>query len=137
MISTALKIQDATQKAFMDENIMMMAGFIFTHRNNVDDEMMSKMLFDYSANLSALVATLVSEAILSETQMKEMISEIESFEKISKEIIKEEFVESKYLIEKIDKYKSLYFKDKRIIINKSEILEEKFTQKIHNTKEEQ
>jgi len=89
MISTALKIQDATQKAFMDENIMMMAGFIFTHRNNVDDEMMSKMLFDYSANLSALVATLVSEPILSETQMKEMISEIESFEKISKEVLGE------------------------------------------------
>ena len=35
----------------------------------------------------------------------------EKIEKISKEIIKEEFVESKYLIEKIDKYKSLYFKD--------------------------
>jgi hypothetical protein len=50
---------------------------------------MSKMLFDYSANLSALVATLVSEAILSETQMKEMISEIESFEKISKEVLGE------------------------------------------------
>jgi hypothetical protein len=89
MISTALKIQDATQKAFMDENIMMMAGFIFTHRNNVDDEMMAKIIFEYSANLSALVATLVSEAILSETQMKEMISEIESFEKISKEVLGE------------------------------------------------
>ena len=87
MISTALKIQDATQKAVMDENIMKMAGFIYTHRNDVDDEMMAKIIFEYSANLSALVATLVSEAILSETQMKEMISEIESFEKISKEVL--------------------------------------------------
>jgi hypothetical protein len=89
MISTALKIQDATQKAVMDEKIMMMAGFIYTHRNDVDDEMMAKIIFEYSANLSALVATLVSEAILSETQMKEMISEIESFEKISKEVLGE------------------------------------------------
>ncbi|NDB28723.1 hypothetical protein EB151_04135 [archaeon] len=89
MISTALKIQDATQKAVMDENIMKMAGFIYTHRNDVDDEMMAKIIFEYSANLSALVATLVSEAILSETQMKEMISEIESFEKISKEVLGE------------------------------------------------
>ena len=89
MISTALKIQDATQKAVMDENIMKMAGFIYTHRNDVDDEMMAKIIFEYSANLSALVATLVSEAILSETQMKDMISEIESFEKISKEVLGE------------------------------------------------
>ncbi len=89
MISTALKIQDATQKAVMDENIMKMAGFIYTHRNDVDDEMMAKIIFEYSANLSALVATLVSEAILSETQLKEMISEIESFEKISKEVLGE------------------------------------------------
>jgi len=89
MISTALKIQDATQKAVMDKNIMKMAGFIYTHRNDVDDEMMAKIIFEYSANLSALVATLVSEAILSETQMKEMISEIESFEKISKEVLGE------------------------------------------------
>jgi len=80
MISTALKIQDATQKAVMDENIMKMAGFIYTHRNDVDDEMMAKIIFEYSANLSALVATLVSE---------EMISEIESFEKISKEVLGE------------------------------------------------
>ena len=89
MISTALKIQDATQKAVMNEDIMKMAGFIYTHRNDVDDEMMAKIIFEYSANLSALVATLVSEAILSETQLKEMISEIESFEKISKEVLGE------------------------------------------------
>ncbi len=90
MISTALKIQDATQKAVMDENIMKMAGFIYTHRNDVDDEMMAKIIFEYSAHLSALVATLVTDAILSETQMKEMISEIQEFENLSTEILGEQ-----------------------------------------------
>lgn len=89
MISTALKIQDATQEAFQDEQIMKMASAIYQMRNDVDNETMAKMLFEYSATLSALTATLVSHAILSETQMKEMISEIEEFENISKEVLGE------------------------------------------------
>lgn len=89
MISTALKIQDATQEAFQDEQVMKMAAAIYQMRNDVDNETMAKMLFEYSATLSALTATLVSHAILSETQMKEMISEIEEFENISKEVLGE------------------------------------------------
>ena len=90
MISTALKIQDATQEAFQDEQIMKMAAAIYQMRNDVDNETMAKMLFEYSATLSALTATLVSHAILSETQMKEMISEIQEFENLSTEILGEE-----------------------------------------------
>lgn len=90
MISTALKIQDATQKAFTDETIMLMAAAIYHNRNDVDNETMGKMLFEYSASLSALVATLVTDAILSETQMKEMISEIQEFENLSTEILGEQ-----------------------------------------------
>ena len=89
MISTALKIQDATQEAFKDEQVMKMAAAIYHLRNDVDNETMATMLFEYSATLSALTATLVSHAILSETQMKEMISEIEEFENISKEVLGE------------------------------------------------
>ena len=89
MITTALKIQDATQEAFQDEQVMKMAAAIYHLRNDVDNETMAKMLFEYSATLSALTATLVSHAILSETQMKEMISEIEEFENISKEVLGE------------------------------------------------
>lgn len=89
MISTALKIQDATQEAFQDEQIMAMAAAIYQMRNNVDNETMARMLFEYSATLSALTATLVSHAILSESQMHEMISEINEFENISKEVLGE------------------------------------------------
>ena len=90
MISTALKIQDATQEAFQDEQVMQMAAAIFQMRNDVDNDTMAKMLFQYSASLSALVATLVTNAILSETQMQEMISEIQEFESLSTEILGEE-----------------------------------------------
>lgn len=87
MISTALKIQDATAKAFGDEQIMMMASAIYHMRNDVDNETMGKMLFEYSATLTALTATLVTDAILSETQMKEMISEIKELDEMSNEIL--------------------------------------------------
>ncbi len=89
MISTALKIQDATQEAFQDEQVMQMAAAIYQMRNDVDNETMARMLFEYSATLSALTATLVSHAILSESQMHEMISEINEFENISREVLGE------------------------------------------------
>lgn len=89
MLSTALKIQDATHEAFKDENVMMMASAIYQMRNSVDNETMAKMLFEYSATLAALTATLVTDAILSETQMKEMISEIQDLENLSNEILGE------------------------------------------------
>jgi hypothetical protein len=66
-----------------------MAAAIFQMRNDVDNDTMARMLFEYSATLSALTATLVSHAILSETQMHEMISEINEIENISKEVLGE------------------------------------------------
>lgn len=89
MIVKALEIQEATQQAFHDETIMMMAAAIYQNRNVVDDETMMRMLFEYSATLTSLTATLVSERLLSETEMSQMISEIKEYEEISQRIVGE------------------------------------------------
>lgn len=89
MIVTALQIQEATKTAVFDEQIMDLAGTILTNRDSVSDEEMAKLLFLYSGSLSSLVATLVSQILLSETQMNEMISEINEFEKISNDVLGE------------------------------------------------
>lgn len=89
MIVKALEIQEATQQAFHDETIMMMASAIYQNRNVVDDETMMRMLFEYSATLTSLTATLVSERLLSETEMSQMISEIKEYEEISQRIVGE------------------------------------------------
>lgn len=89
MIVKALEIQEATQQAFHDETIMIMASTIFQNRNVVDDETMMRMLFEYSATLTSLTATLVSERLLSETEMSQMISEIKEYEEISQRIVGE------------------------------------------------
>jgi hypothetical protein len=85
MISTALAIQDATTSAVHDETIMNMAGHLYHARNEMTDDEFVQFLFKYSANLSALTATLVTSVCLTESQMNEMVDTIKEFEDLGKE----------------------------------------------------
>ena len=87
MISTALAIQDATKQAVHDDVIMSMAAKIFDSRNFLSEEDFCKVLFKYSAALSAVTATLVTSAILTESQMNDMIEAIEEMEQMGKEAL--------------------------------------------------
>lgn len=86
MISTALAIQDATKEAVHDEHIMNMARAIYLSRNEVSEDEYIKMIFMYSASLSALTATLVTHACLTEAQIDEMIDTIKEMEQMGKDI---------------------------------------------------
>ncbi len=85
MISTALAIQDATTSAVHDETIMNMAGHLYHARNEMTDDEFVQFLFKYSANLSALTATLVTSVCLTESQMNEMVDTLKEFEDLGKE----------------------------------------------------
>jgi hypothetical protein len=86
MISTALAIQDATTSAVHDETIMDMAGHLYHSRNEMTDDEFVQFLFKYSANLSALTATLVTSVCLTESQMNDMVDTIKEFEALEEEI---------------------------------------------------
>ena len=86
MISTALAIQDATGNAVVDLSSMMKAKFIYQNHNTMTKEELSQALFQYSAHLSALTATLVAHACLTETQINDMVSDIKEFEDLGKEM---------------------------------------------------
>ena len=86
MISTALQIQDATAHAVHDEQIMEMAGHLYHSRNEMTDSEFMQFLFQYSASLSALTATLVTSVCLTETQMNDMIDTIKEFDELEKEM---------------------------------------------------
>ena len=86
MISTALAIQTATQDAVHDESVMGIASMIFHGRNEMSEEEFAKAMFMYSAHLSALTATLVTHACLTESQINEMIDTIKEFDSIGKDI---------------------------------------------------
>lgn len=86
MISTALAIQDATKEAVHDETIMDMARSIYLSRNEVSEDEYIRMLYMYSASLSALTATLVTHACLTESQLNDMLETIKEMETMGKDI---------------------------------------------------
>jgi hypothetical protein len=87
MIVTALKIQEATKEAVHDEMTMMMAGELFRARNEMSDNEFAEVLFKYSALLSSLTATLVTNVLLTESELDAMINDIKEFEEIGKDVI--------------------------------------------------
>lgn len=87
MLSTALAIQDATRQAVEEDIVVRMAANLFVQRDIVSEEDFAKMLFKYSAALSAVTATLVTSVCLTEQQMNDMISVIEEIETMGKEAL--------------------------------------------------
>jgi transcriptional regulator of NAD metabolism len=86
MISTALAIQEATKNAVHDDEVMGMAAAIFHHRHELDEEEFIKAMFMYSAHLSAMTATLVTHACLTESQINDMLETIKEMETMGKDI---------------------------------------------------
>ena len=87
MLSTALAIQDATKQAINEDVIVNMATNLFIQRDIVSEEDFVKLLFKYSAALSAVTATLVTSVCLTEQHMNDMISVIEEMETMGKEAL--------------------------------------------------
>ena len=86
MISTALAIQTATKDAVHDEEVMGMASAIFHHRNEMSDDDFARAMFMYSAHLSAMTATLVTHACLTQSQLNDMLETIKEMEAMGKDI---------------------------------------------------
>ena len=87
MIATAIKLQEASKDAVHDEMIMEIVKHIVDIRGVVDEETFIKEMYNYSAMLSAMTTTLVTHALLTESQIHEMISSINEFETLGKDII--------------------------------------------------
>ena len=86
MISTALAIQEATKEAVHDEETMNMAAAIYHARHEVSEDDFIRMMYMYSAHLSAMTATLVTHACLTEAQINDMLETIKEMEAMGKDI---------------------------------------------------
>ena len=86
MISTAIALQQATQEAVHDEEVMGIASMIFHGRNEMSEDEFAKAMFMYSAHLSALTATLVTHVCLTESEINEMMDTIKEFDSLGKDI---------------------------------------------------
>ena len=86
MISTMLQIREATEEALMDPELMDLAGFIFQNHKFIEDDQLAQLLFKYSASLTALTATLVTQVCLSHTDLSDMVATIKEMNQLEKEI---------------------------------------------------
>ena len=85
MISTALAIQDATRDAIFDNETVSMVKEIIESRNMLDEDALTRALFQYSAHLTALTATLVTSICLTREQLDAMVDTIKEFENFGKD----------------------------------------------------
>jgi hypothetical protein len=85
MISTALAIQDATRDAIFDNETVSMVKEIIESRNMLDEDALTRALFQYSAHLTALTATLVTSICLTREQLDAMVDTIKEFDNFGKD----------------------------------------------------
>lgn len=85
MLATAIALQQVTQEAVHDEMIMEMAADVYQSRYLSEDEFIAK-LYRYSALLASLTTSLATTALLTESQLDEMIGSINEMEALTKEV---------------------------------------------------
>jgi hypothetical protein len=90
MLSTALKILDATSDSIHAEEIMGLAGELHARRNELPDELFAKFLYMYSAALSSKVADKVALACLGEKEYNAMTDEVMEMDNLTDDILRED-----------------------------------------------
>ena len=86
MIATALALQDATKNAVVDFSTMNLARDIFQNKDTMSQDEFASALFDYSAHLASVTATLVTHAVMTESQLNELLSTIKEMDSMGKDI---------------------------------------------------
>lgn len=85
MISTAIAIQDATGNAVVDFSTMKLAREIYQNKDTMSSEDFAEAMFAYSAHLSALTATLVVNAVMSEADLTSLLSTVREMDEMGKD----------------------------------------------------
>ncbi len=86
MISTALAIQNATGEAVTDFSTMLKAKQLLNNRETMTEAEFVEAIWQYSAHLSSLTATLVTHACFTETQIDELMSTMNEMETMGKDV---------------------------------------------------
>lgn len=76
MISTALALQEATGNAVIDISTMIRAKSIYNARHEMNDQEFADALFEYSAHLASVTASMVTNAVLTKEQLRELMATI-------------------------------------------------------------
>lgn len=86
MLATAFALQQVTQQAVHDDTVMDMAAAIYQNKNEMTADDFINAMYQYSAFLSSLTASLATSVLLTESQFDEMIGSIKEMDALTKEI---------------------------------------------------
>jgi RNA processing factor Prp31 len=80
MISTAIAIQDATGNAVTDISTMVLAKSIYQNKDTMTNDEFAEAMFQYSAHLASVTATLVIGAVMTQSDINNLLSTIREIE---------------------------------------------------------
>lgn len=86
MISTALALQDATQDAVINISTMIKARQIYQGRETMSEQEFADALFEYSAHLASITASMVTNAIMTKEQLHELNATIVEMNSMGKDV---------------------------------------------------
>ena len=87
MIATATALIQATEDSIFDDEAMSLAQFLTHERNNLDNEQFAKAMFMYATMISSNAVDNTTKALLTETQLRELMSSIDEMETLRNEVI--------------------------------------------------
>jgi hypothetical protein len=87
MISTAVAIQNATGDAVTDISTMVLAKQINKNRENMTEDEFIQAIWEYSAHLASLTATLVTSVCLTKGELDDMVNAIKEIEELGNEAL--------------------------------------------------
>ena len=86
MISTALAIQNATGEAVTDISTMILAKSIYNNRETMTNDEFADAMFQYSAHLASVTATLVTSVVMTQSQLSDLVDTIKEMESMGSDI---------------------------------------------------
>lgn len=86
MLATAFALQQVTQQAVHDDTVMNMAAAIYQNKDEMTADDFIHAIYQYSAFLSSLTASLATSVLLTESQFDEMIGSIKEMDALVEEI---------------------------------------------------
>lgn len=74
-LMTNFALTEAINNSIQDESVRMLGGMLLSMRDEITDEEFAKALYEFSANLVATTADLVTHVFMTEEQIQAMIAE--------------------------------------------------------------
>lgn len=90
MLSTAIRILEATEESVYNDEIMAMAADLYHNRSEMPNELFGKFLFIYSSALAARVADKVALACLSESDYNQMTEVVNEMDDLTDDVLRED-----------------------------------------------